>query len=162
MKNIKENKFILDVCCGGRQFWFNKHHSNTIYIDIRIAKKGHNWHRPNHEVKPDIVMDFRKLEFEDERFKLIIFDLPHIFHASDKSIIEKQYGALNKETWQEDIKQGFDECWRVLEPLGIIIFKWNEARVKKTEVLKVIGREPLFGHHTKSNHKSHWLCFMKI
>lgn len=156
-----KQKFILDVCCGGRQFWFNKTHPNTIYIDNRRAEKGHNWHRPNHEVMPDIIMDFRKLDFPDNSFKLIIFDPPHVV-CSEKSIIKKQYGSLNKDTWREDLKKGFSECWRVLDNQGILIFKWNDAQFKKKEVLELFDKEPLFGHHTKSNHKTHWLCFMKI
>lgn len=24
------NKFILDACCGGKMFWFNKNHPNTM------------------------------------------------------------------------------------------------------------------------------------
>ena len=154
-------KYILDVCCGGRQFWVNKHHPHTIYIDNRVCKKGHNWHRPNHSVEPDIQMDFRNLDFPDKSFKLVVFDPPHIFHSSDKAVIEKQYGALDKDTWREDLKQGFDECWRVLEDYGILIFKWNEARVKKGDILKLFFQQPLFGHSARSNLKSHWLCFMK-
>ena len=156
------DKFILDACCGGRQFWFDKTHPNTIFIDIRKCEKGHNWHRPNHEVNPDIQMDFRKLDFPDNSFKMVIFDPPHILHSSDKGVIEMQYGALDKDNWSEDLKKGFDECWRVLEDYGVLIFKWNEARIKKSDVLKILAREPLFGHSPLGNHKSHWLCFMKI
>ena len=36
---IEEDKFILDVCCGGKAFWFNKNHPNTIYQDIRTEEK---------------------------------------------------------------------------------------------------------------------------
>ena len=28
-------KKILDVCCGGRSFWYDKKNENTIYMDIR-------------------------------------------------------------------------------------------------------------------------------
>jgi hypothetical protein len=63
----------------------------------------------------------------------------------------KKYGILNKATWREDIKQGFDECWRVLKKDGVLVFKWSvEAKsgsrsIPITEVLKVIGKTPLFG-----------------
>lgn len=60
------------------------------------------------------------------------------------------------------VEKGFKECWRVLEDYGVLIFKWNEARIKKSEVLEVLNKEPLFGHSPLGNHKSHWLCFMKI
>ncbi|GAG16600.1 unnamed protein product, partial [marine sediment metagenome] len=26
------DKKILDVCCGGRTFWFNKKHPDTVYV----------------------------------------------------------------------------------------------------------------------------------
>ena len=32
---MSDEKFILDVTCGGRSMWFNKKHPNAIYTDIR-------------------------------------------------------------------------------------------------------------------------------
>ena len=155
------DKFILDVCCGGRQFWFNKTHPHAIYIDNRQALKGHNWFRLNHEVMPDYIMDFRELKFPNNHFKLVVFDPPHVI-CSEKSVIKKQYGSLDKESWRTDLKQGFNECWRVLDNFGVLIFKWSDVQFKKREVLELFDREPLFGHHTRSKHKTHWLCFMKL
>ena len=57
-KDKMKNKFILDACCGGRMMWINKKHPNTLYIDIREENKGHIPQQINHEVKPDIVIDF--------------------------------------------------------------------------------------------------------
>ena len=158
---MKKDKFILDACCGGRMFWFNKKHPNCIYIDNRTTNKGF-YNNPGHRVEPDIVMDFRKLDFPDKSFKLVVFDPPHIVGGSDKSAIAQEYGKLNKETWQEDIKLGFDECWRVLDIHGVLIFKWAELSVKRKEILKLIGKEPLFGHPRYSKVKNHWYCFMKL
>lgn len=73
----------------------------------------------------------------------------------------KKYGILNP-TWKEDIKQGFDECMRVLEPNGTLIFKWNENQIKVSEILKAIGRQPLFGHKSGKQQKTHWMSFMKL
>jgi hypothetical protein len=156
-----KNKFILDACCGGRMFWFNKKHPNTIYIDNRLRNKGHECNRPNHSIVPNLVMDNRTMDFPDNSFKLVVFDPPHL-KGSENGHMLRQYGWLNKDTWREDIKRGFDECWRVLENYGVLIFKWNEASVKKKDVLKVIGKEPLFGHQILSKIPSHWFCFMKI
>jgi hypothetical protein len=160
-KTIDE-KFILDACCGGRLFWFDKHQKNTIYIDNRIREPGHDSNRPNHCIIPDKVMDFRKLEFEDKTFKLIVFDPPHLISKPDSCRMVKQYGWLNKDTWRDDIKKGFDECWRVLEDYGVLVFKWNESSVKRKDVLEVIGRQPLFGHPNGSKIGTHWFTFMKI
>jgi hypothetical protein len=126
-----EQKFILDACCGGRQFWFNKHQPNTIFIDIRKEEKGYQNARPNKEISPDIIADFRKLPFEDKRFKMVVFDPPHIIAKGPTFRMVKEYGWLDKENWREDIKKGFDECWRVLEDYGTLIFKWAEVSVKR-------------------------------
>lgn len=157
-----EDKFILDAACGGRHFWFNKQHPNTLYIDNRVAEKGHNKHRPQHEVKPDIIMDFRALDFEDKSFKLVVWDPPHRKDLSERSIIRTQYGSLSSITWQGDLKCGFKECFRVLDDYGVLIFKWNESQIKLKEVLRLFPIKPLFGHPTGSKIKTHWMCFMKI
>ena len=155
-------KFILDACCGGRLFWFDKKQPNTIYIDKRIREAGHDSNRPNHKIMPDIQMDNRRMDFKDKTFKLVIFDPPHLIGKEDGCRMTKQYGALHPITWQSDIKKGFDECWRVLEDYGILIFKWNDSSKKRKEVLEVLGRTPLFGHPNGSKIPTHWFCFMKI
>ncbi len=71
-------KFILDVCCGLRAFWFNKKHPNTIYLDNRRRKKGFDDFRPNFSINPDRIIDFRKLPYKDKSFKLVVMDPPHI------------------------------------------------------------------------------------
>jgi|TARA_R100001530_G_scaffold11362_1_gene10955 hypothetical protein len=157
-----EDKFILDACCGGRCFWFNKEHPNTLYIDNRIREKGHEAARPNHSIKPDIQADFRELPFKDSSFKLVVFDPPHIIAEEESFRMVKKYGSLKRSTWREDIKKGFDECWRVLEDKGVLIFKWNETSIKKREVLEVLGRDPLFGHPSGSRVATSWFCFMKL
>jgi len=157
-----KDKFILDACCGGRMFWWNKHHLNCIYIDNRIREKGHCPHRPNHSIKPDMVMDFRKLDFPDKSFKLVVFDPPQMIGKPDSCDMIMQFGCLIAETWQDNLKRGFKECWRVLEDYGILIFKWNESSIKKKDVLKLFDVEPLFGHPIQSKIPTHWFCFMKI
>lgn len=152
------SKFILDACCGGRMFWFNKKHPNTLYIDLRP------------EVFPDAVQDFRNLPYKDESFKLIVFDPPHLKWLGKNSIFRKKYGALNKETWEEDIKKGASELWRILEENGILIFKWGDHDIPYKELLKLFPVAPLFGQRTASNQRSkggkpyrtYWFCFMKI
>lgn len=155
-------KKILDACCGGRMFWFDKSNPYTLYIDNRFCEKGHNPYRPNHTVKPDIIMDFRKMKFEDESFILVVFDPPHLKLRSNKINSAKLYGSLNPNTWKSDIKNGFDECWRVLKKDGVLIFKWNESSIKISEVLKILNKKPLFGNRQGTKINTHWLVFMKI
>ena len=157
-----KDKFILDACCGGRCFWFNKNHPNTLYIDNRIRECGHDPHRPSHSIKPDKVMDFRNLTFENNSFKMVVWDPPHLIGKEDSCRIIKKYGCLNKETWPLDLKKGFDECWRVLEDYGVLIFKWSEGSISVRDVLNVFLVEPLFGHTTGRAGKTKWMCFMKI
>ncbi len=158
-----EDKFILDACCSARQFWYNKNHPNTTYIDIRDEDKGCMKSRPNFSVRPDIVMDFRKMDFPDNSFKLIVFDPPHMLTLGKTSMFRKRYGCLNAETWQSDLKKGFNECWRVLEDYGTLIFKWNDTEIPLKEVLKQFPKEPLFGSTLRNTrNQSYWLCFMKI
>lgn len=157
----ENEKFILDVCCGGRMFWFNKKHPNAVYTDFRKREKGHCSHRKNHSIEPDELVDFRSMPWKDKSYKLVVFDPPHIF-GKETGNMTKQYGWLEKDSWQELIKSGFDECWRVLEDYGVLIFKWNENAISKKDVLKVIGKEPLFGHQVGGKMQTHWMCFMKI
>ena len=117
------NKFILDCCCGGRMMWFEKRHINAIYTDIRTLPKDSVKDRPNFEVKPDIIMDFTKLDFPNECFKLVVYDPPHLKSLGKNSWMAKKYGVVD--TYHE-LEKGFKECWRVLEDYGILIFKWKE------------------------------------
>lgn len=109
------------------------------------------------EIKPDIVADFRKIPFKDNSFKLVVFDPPHLLRVGENSWLAKKYGKLGQD-WKSDLKQGFEECFRVLEPYGILIFKWNEEQVKLSEILKLTNVRPLFGNKRA---KTHWLVFMK-
>nr|WP_308743231.1 methyltransferase domain-containing protein [uncultured Anaerocolumna sp.] len=150
------DKVILDACCGSRMFWFNKQHPNAVYMDNRELEDALCDGR-NLIVKPDIIADFRNIPYKDNSFKLVVFDPPHLIKAGDNSWLAKKYGKLN-ESWPTDLKQGFDECMRVLEPGGTLIFKWNEEQIKLKQVLNAIGQQPLFGDKRS---KTHWLVFMK-
>lgn len=160
--NFLAGKYILDACCGGRMFWFNKKHPSCLYIDNRVAGKGHYKEKPNHSVEPDIVMDFREMEIPDKSFKLVVFDPPHLATLGKTSKFAKDYGKLDKQNWREDIRLGFAECWRVLDDYGTLIFKWNEYEISKKDVLEAIGKEPLFGHPVGSKMQTHWFAFMKL
>lgn len=162
LKDIEmKDKFILDPTCGGRTIWFNKNHPNVIYGDIRKADKGICPERPNFNVSPDVVLDFRALDFPDKSFKLITWDPPHMKTISSTSIMAKKYGCLGPE-WKKDLRKGFKEIWRVLDDYGILIFKWNENEVKLKEILGLFPEDPIVGHTTGSKSLTHWFCFMKI
>lgn len=150
-------KYILDACCGSKMFYFNKENENVIFMDNRqmseILCDGRKL-----EIAPDIIADFRRMPFDDNTFKIVIFDPPHLINAGENSWLAKKYGKLSKESWRNDIKQGFNECMRVLDVYGVLIFKWNEEQIKLKEILNVINYKPLFGNKRA---KTHWLVFVK-
>lgn len=160
MKKFSEEKFILDACCGGRMFWFDKHNPNVIFNDIRRESHALCDGRTL-DIDPDTKMDFRNLEFKDGQFKLVVFDPPHLKKLGENSWMAKKYGVLG-ENWKDDLTKGFNECLRVLENNGILIFKWNERDVKVSEVLALCKEKPLFGHTTGRSGNTKWICFMKI
>lgn len=147
---------ILDACCGSRMFWFDKEHPDTTYMDIR-KEEAELCDGRQLIVAPDLLADFRDMPFEDESFYMVVFDPPHLVKAGEDSWLAKKYGKLD-ETWPFDIRQGFEECLRVLKPNGTLIFKWNEDQVSLSQVLDAIGHRPLFGNKRS---KTHWLVFMK-
>ena len=124
---------ILDVCCGSKMFYFDKSPKDVIFMDIR--QETHVLCDDREVcIKPDIVGDFRQIPFKDNYFEIVIFDPPHLVKAGQNSWLAKKYGVLNKETWEDDIRQGFRECMRVLKSKGTLIFKWNEEQIKLSQI----------------------------
>lgn len=157
---IKENPQILDLCCGIKAMYFHKNHPLVLYNDIRKEEKGFFDFRPNFEVKPDVINDFRNLPFENESFYHVVYDPPHLFH-NPQLRLTKPYGSLNKDTWKEDISKGFNEGWRVLKPGGTLVMKWNEQNISKKDLLNILPEKAIYGHPTGSKNKTHWLIFYK-
>lgn len=163
-------KIILDACCGGRMMWFNRKNPRVLYVDNRIMKRHLIWsgrgersgEKVYFEVIPDKVMDFRNLNIPDNSFHLVVFDPPHIIEDNDKGWMKKKYGRLGTKTWQRDLEMGFQECFRVLRKYGVLIFKWNEVDKPVSEILKLTKVEPLFGHKSGKQQKTHWITFMKL
>ncbi len=161
---------ILDACCGGRMFWFDKKNENVLYVDNRVMERQMIWKSKVDseeiwfEVNPDAVMDFRHLELPDDSFSLVVFDPPHIVEKkSDKEGWQKKkYGSLEPDKWRDDLRLGFSECFRVLKPNGVLIFKWNELDIPISQILPLAEHKPLFGHKSGKQQKTHWICFMKF
>lgn len=167
---------ILDVACGSKMFYFDKNDSRVLFCDNRKITTtlcdGRKF-----EVNPDIVADFTQLPFEDNSFKLVVFDPPHLTRNTSKSKYKEMYGSLSEiytptgwqqikygalySDWPEMLKKGFSECFRVLEPGGVLIFKWNETDIKVSEVLKCTNQKPVFGHKSGKRSNTHWICFFK-
>jgi len=165
-------KFILDATCSGRMMWFDKNHPAALFMDIRKEEKGFIEQRANFEINPDVIADFRNMPFPDKNFKLVVFDPPHIQFRGYKSWASQKYGWLDPETWKDDIQKGLNECWRVLEDEGVLIFKWSTERdtrsVKVKEIRQIIeeskwGKQGLIvGHPTGKNGNTIWMSLMKF
>lgn len=151
------DKKILDACCGSRMFWCDKQNKDVLYMDNRQLDDTLCDGR-SLKIEPDVVADFRFMPFDDNSFYHVVFDPPHLIKAGENSWLAKKYGKLDESNWKSDIKQGFDECMRVLKTNGTLVFKWNEDQIKLAEILKVIDYEPLYGNKRA---KTHWIVFMK-
>ena len=150
-------KCILDCCCGSRMFWFDRENPHVLFADNRELETTLCDGR-RLSIKPDEIIDFRQMPYADCSFKLVVFDPPHLVQAGEKSWLRQKYGVLPKD-WKPYLKAGINECMRVLEPYGVLVFKWNEEQITLSEILKAIDYKPLFGDQRG---KTHWLCFMKF
>ena len=153
-------KPILDVCCGGKMFYFDKDNKSVLFCDKRYFETKFNkvGGEGLFSVKPDMIVDFKFLPFKDESFYLVIFDPPHIIHGSKKSFMVQKYGKLDKE-FKINLAKGFKECMRVLKTNGTLIFKWSETQIALSEILRCFDKEALLMQ--KSSKTSHFCVFFK-
>ena len=152
---------VLDACCGSRMFWFNKADRRALFVDHRNEETVADTRQGRRQivVHPDVLADFRALPFPDASFALVVFDPPHTF-AGPNGWTAKKYGTLRR-GWEDDISHGFAECFRVLCPLGTLIFKWNEHKIPVSRVLALTPEKPLFGQRCGTTARTHWIVFMK-
>lgn len=67
------DKKILDVTCGARSIWFDKHHPAAVYCDKRREQYHHLWKNAGNctlDINPDVMCDFTELPFPDNSFPL--------------------------------------------------------------------------------------------
>lgn len=177
MERINKHKPILDACCGGKMFYFNKEDERVLFQDIRDFNTTLCDGRA-FSVHPEVVADFTDMPYPDGSFTMVVFDPPHLLRnvagsqtqsiygspTSESSLTGYQmikYGALGNVDWEEVLRKGFAECFRVLKDGGFLIFKWNETDIKVSEILKLTPVKPIFGHISGKRANTHWICFMK-
>ncbi len=131
---------VLDVCCGGKMFYVGDT-SNVLFIDERNEDIILCDERI-YKVRPDVVADFQNLPLDDNSFNLVIFDPPHLLKIGENSYMAKKYGKLGQD-WQTVIRNGFNECFRVLKSGGTLVFKWSEHDIKISDVLLLFHTKPL-------------------
>lgn len=149
---------VLDAACGSRMFWFDKKDGRAVFLDKRCESVV-NIEGRDVVVDPDIIGNYTDLPFPDETFRLVVFDPPHTYNGVG-SEMAKKYGRLEP-GWREEITAGFEECFRVLKIGGVLIFKWNEHRIKIDTILSMTPEKPLFGHRSGAAAKTHWIAFIK-
>lgn len=158
-------KKVLDVCCGSRAMWFDKNDKRALYLDKRSKEYNlkANAAYPNGgviKIKPDIVGDFTNIKQPDNSFWHVVFDPPHITQKAIASDLTKRYGIL-EDGWEDMIRKGFKECFRILKPNGTLVFKWSEVQIPIRDVLKLTKHKPLYGHKSGKRMNTHWVCFIK-
>ena len=157
---------VLDACCGSRTFWFDKHDSRALYVDRRRETHAVDRGTPGTSgrspivIDPDVIADFTALPFPDGVFSLVVFDPPHIVRTEAKGLFGQKYGILTGD-WRSMLRHGFAECFRVLRPHGVLVFKWAESDRRVGEILALPPERPLFGHKSGKASKTHWVCFLK-
>lgn len=63
-------KSILDACCGGKMFYYDKNDERVLFQDIRNIST-HLCDGRLFEVKPDVQADFTNMPYEDETFYVL-------------------------------------------------------------------------------------------
>lgn len=147
--------------------WFDQQDQRCLFGDRRdesllVTDRTHRADGTRAlSIHPDVRMDFRQLPFMDASFALVVFDPPHLVRAGPRSWLAAKYGRLGAD-WRDDIRQGFAECFRVLRPEGVLIFKWSEVQIPTRDVLALTPQQPLFGHPSGKRGGTHWITFMKL
>ena len=66
---------VLDVCCGGRMFYFDKNDPRVLFCDNRDFDTNLCDGR-EYAVHPDVKCDFTRLPFVDNSYSVVVFDPP--------------------------------------------------------------------------------------
>lgn len=162
---MSQTEMILDVCCGSRMMWFDKNDKRAIFSDKRqethiLPDKSSKGGVRTLQVNPDVVADFTNLPFPSESFVHVVFDPPHFRRNGEKSWCGLKYGTL-KGGWEEEIRKGFEECFRVLSVGGTLVFKWCESDIPLAKVLSLTDNKPLYGNKNPKRVGTHWIVWVK-
>ena len=128
-------KLVLDACCGGKMFYFDKNDDRVLFQDIRNFETtlcdGRTF-----SVHPDVQADFTDMPYSDNSFSMVVFDPPHLLRNVGKSEFADIYGSLNPKatpTGYQQIKYGAlqNSNWRDMIRDGF-------TETRKTRILKNI------------------------
>lgn len=147
---------ILDACCGGKMFWYEK---DLDFVDFQDNRELHTELCDGRifSMEPDFIGDITQMDIQDESYDMVVFDPPHLKNGGDTGWIILKYGKLPSE-WLPWIERAFRECFRVLKDDGVLIFKWNGEQIPFAEVVKLSPYKPIFGDKRA---KTRWTVFVK-
>lgn len=160
---------VLDVCCAARSMWFEVEDARAVFMDRREetyirdrGTKGTAGRNPV-VVAPQVKADFTAIPFPDESFWHVVMDPPHYTEKSmtSNSCLAACYGMLLP-GWEEMLRAGFAECFRVLKPNGTFVLKWCSTEIPLPRVLALAEPyKPLYGHRSGKKAATHWVTFLK-
>lgn len=139
-------------------FYYDKESNAVMFGDIRELHTKLCDGRELH-IQPDKLMDVTDMkEIEDNTFNCVIFDPPHLVQVGEKSWLAQKYGHLPL-LWEAWMNKAFAECFRVLKPGGMLLFKWNEEDISHNAVMRcALPYKPIAGDRTG---KTRWMFFCK-
>lgn len=167
-KNIQATQIlppVLDACCGPRMMWFDRSDERALFIDCRRETVRGAWGpasvgRNDVVIDPDQIADFTALPFPDSSFWHVVFDPPHIERTAATGKVTMTFGVLTP-GWEDRLRKGFSECFRVLRSGGTLVFKWCEVEIPLARVLALTPERPLYGHRSGAKARTHWVAFLK-
>ena len=74
------------------------------------------------------------MPFDDESFKMVVFDPPHLPTPGKIRGWAKKYGVLPSD-WRPVHKGRIQGVHEGIKTDGVLIFKWNEEQIKTSEIL---------------------------
>ena len=93
--NMKTDKLILDACCGGRMFYYDKNDERVLFQDIRNIST-HLCDGRKFEVKPDVQADFTNMPYEDECFQMVVLEIQSLLTYMEVLMRKPNQPAISK------------------------------------------------------------------
>lgn len=147
--------FNPDWTCRGFQYEVGK----TFKHDGNIEMCGAGFHFCQ---KASDCFDYYK--FDSQNKVAEIEAIGRVETSGNKSVTD-EIKIVREIPWQEllTIVNEGNDCTGLCNTgnCNTLIFKWSEVDIPVSEILKIFGYEPLFGHKSGRFNKTHWLCFMK-
>lgn len=152
--------YVLDPCCGGKSFYFDKEEAENVVDFIDKRRGTFTYGDRKVTVDPDEVGDFTNLNDTSVclcEYNLVVFDPPHLTRAGEGSYLREKYGVLPHD-WKKELSRGFSECFRTLCDGGVLAFKWSDYGIPFQNVIELAPYRPLFGDRRG---RTRWTFFVK-